>query len=218
MWWHTFRGSKICDSLWQGEGGSKIIKNSVTYFMDGPIAHITITSWPISHTLNAQKTCLKSSLRFLSLKDTPHIHLANICSALQTMQIFSLHCPCFSPICRLLFYMIGCTADCRDGRYLPELSPSTSHSTTSHLFKCHVWKKQKHKWSNIESSYFARTACSAAAPACLVSYQPSYLAALIPGYAPVRSLRSFSSLSIRVPLRKISMATSRSFSSVVSEL
>ena len=27
-------GSKICDSLWQG--GSKIIKKSVTYFMDGP--------------------------------------------------------------------------------------------------------------------------------------------------------------------------------------
>ena len=44
--------------------------------------------------------------------------------------------------------------------------------------------------------------------------QPSYLAALIPRDAPVRSLRSSSSLAICVPLRKTSMATSRSFSSV----
>ena len=36
----------------------------------------------------------------------------------------------------------------------------------------------------------------------LQSQQPSYLAALIPRYAPVRSLRSSSSLSICVPLRK----------------
>ena len=41
--------------------------------------------------------------------------------------------------------------------------------------------------------------------------QPSYLAALIPRYTPVRSLRSSSSLSICVPLRKTSIATSRSF-------
>ena len=39
----------------------------------------------------------------------------------------------------------------------------------------------------------------------LRSQQPSYLAALIPRYAPVRSLRSSSSLSICVPLRKTSM-------------
>ena len=48
----------------------------------------------------------------------------------------------------------------------------------------------------------------------LQSQQPSYLAALIPRYAPVRSLRSSSSLSICVPLCKMcktSMATSRSF-------
>ena len=48
--------------------------------------------------------------------------------------------------------------------------------------------------------------------------QPSYLASLIPRYAPVRSLRSSSSLSICVPLRKISMATSKSFSSVASKI
>ena len=48
----------------------------------------------------------------------------------------------------------------------------------------------------------------------LQTQQPSYLAALIPRYAPVRSLRSSSSLSICVPLRKTSMAASRSFSSV----
>ena len=48
--------------------------------------------------------------------------------------------------------------------------------------------------------------------------QPSYLDALIPRYAPVRSLRSSSSLSICVPLRKTSMVTSRSFSSVASKI
>ena len=51
----------------------------------------------------------------------------------------------------------------------------------------------------------------------LQSHQPSYLAALIPRYTPVRSLRSSSSLSICVPLRKTSMATSRSFSSVAAK-
>ena len=48
--------------------------------------------------------------------------------------------------------------------------------------------------------------------------QPSYLAALIPRYAPVRSLRSSSSLSICVPLCKTSMAASRSFSSVAPKI
>ena len=48
--------------------------------------------------------------------------------------------------------------------------------------------------------------------------QPSYLAALIPRYAPVRSLLSSSSLSICVPLCKTSMATSRSFSTVASTI
>ena len=52
----------------------------------------------------------------------------------------------------------------------------------------------------------------------LQSQQPSYLAALIPRYAPVLSLRSSSSLSICVPLRKTSMAASRSFSSVASKI
>ena len=52
----------------------------------------------------------------------------------------------------------------------------------------------------------------------LQSQQPSYLAALIPRYAPVRSLRSSSSLSICVPLRKTSMAASRSFSSVAPKI
>ena len=52
----------------------------------------------------------------------------------------------------------------------------------------------------------------------LQSQQPSYLAALIPRYAPGRSLRSYSSLSICVPLRKTSMAPSRSFSSVAPKI
>ena len=52
----------------------------------------------------------------------------------------------------------------------------------------------------------------------LQSQQPSYHAALIPRYAPVRSLRSSLSLSICVPLRKTSMAASRSFSSVAPKI
>ena len=52
----------------------------------------------------------------------------------------------------------------------------------------------------------------------LQSQQPSYLAALIPRYVPVRSIRSSSSLSICVPLRKTSMAASRSFSSVAPKI
>ena len=30
-------GSGMCDKVRQGEGGSKLAKNSVTYFMDGPL-------------------------------------------------------------------------------------------------------------------------------------------------------------------------------------
>ena len=48
--------------------------------------------------------------------------------------------------------------------------------------------------------------------------QPSYLAALMPCYAPVQSIRSSSSFSICVPLRKTSKTTSRSFSSVASKI
>ena len=52
----------------------------------------------------------------------------------------------------------------------------------------------------------------------LQTQQPTYLAALIPRYAPVRSFRSSSSLSICVPLHKTSMAASRSFSSVAPKI
>ena len=52
----------------------------------------------------------------------------------------------------------------------------------------------------------------------LQTQQPSYLAALIPRYTHVRSLRSPSSLSICVPLRKNSLAASRSFSSVAPKI
>ena len=52
----------------------------------------------------------------------------------------------------------------------------------------------------------------------LQSQQPSYLAVLISRYAPVRSLWSSSSLSIGAPLRKTSMATSRSFSTVAPKI
>ena len=48
--------------------------------------------------------------------------------------------------------------------------------------------------------------------------QPSYLASLIPRYVPARALRSSSSLSICVPPRKTTMATSKSFSSVASNI
>ena len=30
-------GPGMCDKVWQGEGWSKLAKNSVTYFMDGPL-------------------------------------------------------------------------------------------------------------------------------------------------------------------------------------
>ena len=48
--------------------------------------------------------------------------------------------------------------------------------------------------------------------------QPSYLVSLIPRYVPTQALRSSSSLSIRVPPRKTTMATSKSFSSVTSNI
>ena len=50
-------------------------------------------------TLWIPKRLYKSSLRFLSFRDTPHIHLTIMRSALsRAMQIVSFHCPCFSPI------------------------------------------------------------------------------------------------------------------------
>ena len=52
----------------------------------------------------------------------------------------------------------------------------------------------------------------------LQSQQPSYLAYLIPQYVPTRALRSSSSLSIRVPPRKTTMALSKSFSSAASNI
>ena len=48
--------------------------------------------------------------------------------------------------------------------------------------------------------------------------QPSYLAFLIPRYVPVRALRSSSSFSICVPPQNSTMATSKSFSSVASNI
>ena len=45
-----------------------------------------------------------------------------------------------------------------------------------------------------------------------------YLASLIPRYVPTRALRSSSSLSLYVPPRKTAMASSKSFSSVASNL
>ena len=48
--------------------------------------------------------------------------------------------------------------------------------------------------------------------------QPSYLASLIPKYVPARALRSASVLSICVPPRKTTIAASKSFSSVASNI
>ena len=52
----------------------------------------------------------------------------------------------------------------------------------------------------------------------LQSQQPSYLSSLIPRYIPVRPLRSSSSFSICVPPRKTTIAASKSFSSVASNI
>ena len=48
--------------------------------------------------------------------------------------------------------------------------------------------------------------------------QPSYLAEILPRYTPSRSLRSSASTTISVPLRKTSMVSSKSFSSVASNM
>ena len=48
--------------------------------------------------------------------------------------------------------------------------------------------------------------------------QPIYLAPLIPKYVPARALRSASVLSICVPTRKTTIAASKSFSSVASNI
>ena len=48
--------------------------------------------------------------------------------------------------------------------------------------------------------------------------QPTYLASLIPKYVPARALRSSSVLSICVPPRKTTIAASKSFSSVASNI
>ena len=48
--------------------------------------------------------------------------------------------------------------------------------------------------------------------------QPTYLASLIPKYVPARALRSASVLSIYVPPRKTTIAASKSFSSVASNI
>ena len=48
--------------------------------------------------------------------------------------------------------------------------------------------------------------------------QPSYLASLIPKYVPARALRSSSALSMCVPPLETTIATSKSFSSVASNI
>ena len=48
--------------------------------------------------------------------------------------------------------------------------------------------------------------------------QPLYLAQILPRYIPSRSLPSSSSIAISAPLRKTSMATSKSFSSTASQV
>ena len=35
-------GPGMCDKVWQSGGGSKLAKNSVTYFMDGPNSDILV--------------------------------------------------------------------------------------------------------------------------------------------------------------------------------
>ena len=40
--WRTFEGPGMCDKVWQREGESKLAKNSVTYFMDGPICEVLL--------------------------------------------------------------------------------------------------------------------------------------------------------------------------------
>ena len=35
-------GPGMCDKVWQGAGGSKLAKNSMTYFMDGPLFKVIL--------------------------------------------------------------------------------------------------------------------------------------------------------------------------------
>ena len=88
------------------------------------------------------KRLYKTSLLFLSFRDTPHIHLTIMCSALQAMQILSLYCPCLNPICQhaldtgpenLPLHAMWHTTGRQNGRELLELSPSTSHPSSSCL-------------------------------------------------------------------------------------
>ena len=94
----------------------------------------------ISNTINTKKVH-KSSLRFLSFKDTPHIHLTIIRSVLSKLlrsSAFIAHV--FSSIYQHTldtstidpsFDTIRCTTHSQNRRKLLELSPSTSHSSSS---------------------------------------------------------------------------------------
>ena len=52
----------VCD---RGEGGSKIIKKSVTYFMDGPLAHSELTRF-LPYYLVPGLVCLSNSFSLLT--------------------------------------------------------------------------------------------------------------------------------------------------------
>ena len=43
--WRTF--FEMCDKVWQGGGGSKLAKNSVTYFMDDPLVDLWLDYQPV---------------------------------------------------------------------------------------------------------------------------------------------------------------------------
>jgi len=58
-------GPEMCDKVWQGGGASKLVRNSVTYFMDGPEE----VTWQCSHapgSFHRTEPNLSGSLKLLS--------------------------------------------------------------------------------------------------------------------------------------------------------
>ena len=131
---------------------------SSTLLRSGCPNHLYLPRLTTSATRLIPRRLHKSSLRFLSLKDTPHIHLTIICSVLsKLLRSAAFHCPGFSSIYQNTldtstidpsFDTIRCTTHSQNRRKLLELSPSTSHSSSSRFhykvykiysFLCRYW-------------------------------------------------------------------------------
>ena len=87
--------------------------------------HLNLPCLTTSATLYTQKTVqIHTALSILQRHSARPSHHHPF-HPLQTTQIFSLHCPCFSPICQhtldtssvyLSFYVVLCTTSCQDRR------------------------------------------------------------------------------------------------------